>query len=125
MISRRVFAAALLTAAGAGQALAQDDGHRLEINLETNSLGRRIELGEARFRASGRYTMVEVQAQNVTSRDQTIEYKIDWFDREGFSVQTSSNWQRLSLSPRAYEAIRSVGQVANAHWARLTIREAG
>lgn len=124
MISRRVFAATLVTLAGAGAAFAQDENQRLEINWESNGLGRRIELGQARFRPSGRYSMVEVQAQNVTSRDQTIEYKIDWFDRDGFSVQTSSNWQRLSLSPRAYEAIRSVGQVANAHWARLTIREA-
>jgi uncharacterized protein YcfL len=124
MISRRVFAAALLASAGASAAFAQDGAQRLEINLETNGLGRRIELGEARFRPSGRYTMVEVQAQNVTSRDQHIEYKIDWFDSGGFSVQTSSNWQQLSLSPRAYEAIRSVGQVANAQWARLTIREA-
>lgn len=120
-IDRRLFVLALCAAT---PALAQSGAPQLTINLESSSIGRRIELGQPRFRAAGRYQMVEVQAQNVSSRDQTIEYKIDWFDREGFSVQTTSTWQSLRLSPNAYEAIRSVGQTDTAHSARLTIRDA-
>ncbi|MBX3430243.1 MAG: DUF1425 domain-containing protein [Hyphomonadaceae bacterium] len=123
-LSRRAFAAALIGVAAADVAFAQDAGQTLEVNFETNGLGRRIELGPARFRAQGRYTMVEVQAQNTSSRDARIEYKIDWFDRDGFSVQTTSSWQSLTLSPRSFEAIRSVGQTAGAYSARLTIRGA-
>lgn len=120
--TRRVFVLAL-GALAASPALAQEAGQALAVTMETSSLGRRIELGPARFRMAGRYQMVEVQAQNLSSRDQHLEYKIDWFDREGFSVQTTSTWQRLDLSPRAYEAIRSVGQVDSAYSARLTIRD--
>lgn len=123
-LSRRLFTAALISAAGVGVAFAQDAGQTLEVTFETNGLGRRIELGQARFRASGRYTMMEVQAQNVSSRDARIEYKIDWFDRDGFSVQATSTWQSLTLSPRSFEPIRSVGQTAGAYSARLTIRGA-
>lgn len=122
--SRRAFTVGLLTAASAGTAFAQEAGQTLEVNFETNGLGRRIELGQARFRLQGRYTMVEVQAQNTSGRDARIEYKVDWFDRDGFSVQTTSSWQSLTLSPRSFEAIRSVGQTAGAYSARLTIRGA-
>lgn len=123
-INRRTFCVALaVTVAGAGSALAQDAAPTLEINYETSGLARRIEFGPAQFRIMGRYQMFQVQAQNITSRDQRLEYKIDWFDAGGFSVQTTSNWMPLTLSPRQFQAIQSVGQVATAHSARLTLRD--
>ncbi len=121
-LARRIAFAALL--AMTAPAFAQSAAQELAINMETSGLARRVELGPPRFRTVGRYQMVEVQAQNVTSRDQSVQYKIEWFDREGFSVQTTSTWQSLNLSPRQYEAIRSVGQVDNAYSARLTMRDA-
>ncbi|MBC7768830.1 MAG: DUF1425 domain-containing protein [Phycisphaerales bacterium] len=120
-LSRRILFAAIV--AFTAPAFAQTDAQHLTVNMETRGLARRVELGAAQFRPVGRYQLVELQAQNVTSRDQHVEYKIDWFDREGFSVQTASTWQRLHLSPQAFEAIRSVGQVDTAYSARLTIRD--
>ncbi|MBL8546381.1 MAG: DUF1425 domain-containing protein [Hyphomonadaceae bacterium] len=125
MTLRRAAIAFIASALFAATAHAQDadSAIRLEIVYESQSLERAISLGEPRFRPVGRYTQMQLQAQNVSRREAAIEYKVEWFDGEGFSAQSLSAWQPLILTPQASATINSVGQVANARNARITFRD--
>lgn len=125
MTSRRAAIALICGALFSTSAHAQDadSAVRLEVIYESQSLERAISLGEPRFRPVGRYTQLQLQAQNVSRHEAAVEYKIEWFDGEGFSAQSLSSWQPLILTPQASATINSVGQVANARNARITFRD--
>jgi uncharacterized protein YcfL len=116
-------ACAIATPARAQAEVQPEEPARLETVFETRSLDHRIELGPPRFRAVGNLTQLQIQVRNASSRQQLIEYRIEWFDAEGFSVQAGTVWQPLILTPNATSTINSVGQVAKAHAARLTLRD--
>ena len=75
-----------------------------------------------RIRPVGVLPQAEVTLKNFTEDRYTIEYRIDWYDQDGFKIETLSSWNRLTLTPNGTQDVRSVGKSDKAVSFKMNIR---
>jgi len=75
------------------------------------------------IRSRGQLGMLSVAIRNRVNQSLRLEYKVDWFDEEGFPINAVGGWQTLLLSPNQESNLRSVAQEPGAASARITMRD--
>ena len=95
---------------------------RLEVIYASAEAETMVTVTNPMFRPVGNFMMMNVKAQNVSTVAARFEYKVDWYDQEGFPLKGVSGWQTLILSPNQVEDLRVAGQVKGAYRARVTVR---
>ena len=75
-----------------------------------------------RFRTLGKMTQAEVTVQNLTETKFSLEYKYDWADSQGFTVDSGSMWHRFTLTPHQVKNFSSTGKTPEAQNIIFTVR---
>ena len=95
---------------------------RARLVLGSSKLTRKIVMTNVRFGSVGQLPRAEVGLQNLTNKRFELEYKIDWLDQQGFSINTNNAWHRFSLTPRQNTNFQSVGKVPEAYQIIMNVR---
>ena len=90
--------------------------------LASKDLVNDVTLSNPTFQSVGQLTRAQVTVQNLTGNRYTLEYKFDWEDAQGFSVNSLGSWQRFTLSPRQARKFTSTGKVPEAMNITFTVR---
>jgi len=70
-----------------------------QITVDAKMVGRRIKVVEYNARKRDGQLQVQITAQNVTKKDCQFEYRFQWLDKDGMSVDTTTTvWQPASIS---------------------------
>jgi uncharacterized protein YcfL len=87
-------------------------------------LGRRVKIDEFRTRQAGDRLQIGFDFVNRLGTDLSMQWSVDWFDADGFSISTGSEWQALYLAARAaYPVTITAPSPKAASW-RIHVREA-
>lgn len=97
-------------------------GEHYRLHVASPKLHGKIITKEARARRVGRFMQGEARIENVTQDRYTIEYKFEWFDSSGFSVESINMWHRKTLTAGEVVAVNSLGSHEQADTFHLTIR---
>ena len=87
---------------------------RAKLVVGSKALVNKVAIIDPRFRVLGQMTQAEVTVQNLTDDRYTLEYKFDWEDSQGFSVDSRSMWHRFTLTPRQTQRFQSTGKTPEA-----------
>jgi len=60
--------------------------------------------------------------QNLSENRYTLEYKFDWKESEGFSVNSRSVWHRFTLTSHQTQSFQSMGKIPEAVNITFTVR---
>jgi uncharacterized protein YcfL len=99
------------------------DASRLEVVYINRTTQRRIGFGTPSFALVGAFPRMDVEVHNPTTSERRYQYLVEWFGQDGVKQQTSAVWQDVFLLPNQRQTLRSMGQLAEAYSARITIRE--
>jgi uncharacterized protein YcfL len=77
---------------------------------------------DPRLRSVGQLNQAEVTVQNLSDNRYTLEYKFDWEDNQGFSVDSRNVWHRFTLTPRQTQRFQSTGKTHQATAIIFTVR---
>jgi uncharacterized protein YcfL len=100
-----------------------DDSHpRARLIVGSPGLQGNIVLAEPRFRPVGNFQQAQVTVRNLTQDRYTLEYRIDWFDDQDFSVDDRRVWHRLTLNAYEERALTSTGKTAQASKVTVIVR---
>ncbi len=96
---------------------------RVDLLLSREGLARDISFVDTKLRTEGRFPQLQFAIGNQSTSRYTLEYKVDWFDQEGFSSRNGDgSWQRFTLSPGQQEVFTSTGRAPEAFRARVQLR---
>ncbi len=104
------------------QSMIDTSNPRAKLIVGSKKLVNKIVLLDPRFRVLGQMTQAEVTVQNLTDDRYTLEYKYDWEDSQGFSVDSRSMWHRFTLTARQTQRFQSTGKTPEAVNIIFTIR---
>lgn len=100
-----------------------NDSHpRATLVLASEPLVQDIVLINPQFQSVGQLSRAQVTVQNLSEKRFSLEYKFDWEDAQGFSVNNAVAWQRFALSPRQVRKFTSTGKVPDATRITFTVR---
>lgn len=100
-----------------------DKSHtRAKLITGSSKLLNRVVIRDPRFRTVGQLSQAEVSVQNLTKNKYILEYKFDWTDEEGFTVDSRSVWHRFILTPHQVQNFNSTGKTPEAENIIFTIR---
>ncbi len=95
---------------------------RARLVLGSNKLVGNVRMANLRFRRVGRFTQVQVGIQNLSNVRYNVEYRVEWEDRNGFMVDQSGVWRRLTLSPTQIDTFLATGKVPEAEHIVVNLR---
>ena len=87
---------------------------RARLVLGSNKLVGNVRMANLRFRKVGRFTQAQVGIQNLSNNRYNVEYRVEWEDQNGFMVDQSGVWRRLTLSPTQIDTFTTTGKVPEA-----------
>ena len=87
---------------------------RATLVIGSEDLLGNIAISDPRFKSVGSLTQAQVYVQNLSEDRYTLEYKIDWEDSNGFSIQGINAWRRFTLTPHQRNTLSATGKNANA-----------
>lgn len=100
-----------------------DTSHpRAKLVIGSKKILGKVKILNPRFRKLGQMTQAEVTVQNLTETKFSLEYKFDWLDAEGFTVDSGSMWHRFTLTPHEVENFSSTGKNPDAENIVFTVR---
>jgi len=100
-----------------------DTSHpRAKLITGSEKLLNNVAVIDPRFRKLGQLNQAEVTVQNLTDNRYTLEYKFDWEDSQGFSIDSPHVWHRFTLSPRQTQRFQSTGKNTEAANIIFTVR---
>jgi uncharacterized protein YcfL len=100
-----------------------DTSHpRAKLIIGSKKLLHKVAVIDPRLRAVGQLNQAEVTVQNLTDNRYTLEYKFDWEDSQGFSVNSRNVWHRFTLTPRQTQRFQSTGKIPQASAIIFTVR---
>ncbi len=100
-----------------------DESHpRAKLIIGSSELLGAVRLGSPRFRKVGQLTQVQVELENYSDFDHSLQYRIDWRDISGFRAGENGAWQFLALSANSTEYITATGKVPAAEDITVTVR---
>ncbi|ASK35837.1 YcfL family protein [Alloalcanivorax mobilis] len=100
-----------------------DDGESLVVHSNNSLLGNRLSVEEIRRKRVGDLLYVQATLENGWKFELDFQYKIKWFDNDGFEVAPESQpWRQLVMAGRSQNNIQAVAPNASAVrfeiWAR-------
>lgn len=95
---------------------------RAKLITGSNKLLGKVLILNPRFRKVGKLYQAEVTVQNVTKNTYNLEYKFDWADEQGFTVDSRNVWHRFTLTPHQVQNFTSTGKTPEAKNIIFTIR---
>ena len=60
--------------------------------------------------------------QNLTWSTHNLEYKFEWADSQGFTVDNPTVWHRFTLTPHQVQSFKSTGKKPEAKRITFTVR---
>lgn len=86
-----------------------DDGQRVAVHSNNSLLANRLSVEDARTRSSGDLTVMQATLENNWSFELDFQYKIKWFDKDGFEVAPESqSWRQLVMAGRSQNNVQAV-----------------
>ncbi len=76
----------------------------------SRSLVGNIRMANLRFRKVGRYMQAQVGIQNLTDNRYNAEYRVEWEDKDGFMVDQSGVWRRITLADSQINTFTTTGK---------------
>ena len=95
---------------------------RAELVLASDKLLRKLVMTNVRFGTVGNFARAEVGMQNLSGSKLQLEYKIDWQDSQGFTINSNNTWHRFSLAPKEIKNLQSVGKTPEAARIQVVVR---
>ena len=89
-----------------------------------NLLGE-VAIVQPRMRTVGALRQAAVSIQNFSDERLTVEYRDDWVDADGFSVDSLSAWQRMTLGPQEARPVSFMGKTPTADSVTVIVRQPG
>lgn len=103
-----------------------DQSHpRVRLIVGSKKLHKKIHLTKAKVAPFGKLMRGQAIVQNITDKRLSLEYKVDWFDDEGFLVGDGGIWNRFAVGGREMKTIKSIGKSRYASRMQLTVRYPG
>jgi len=99
-----------------------DSDPRARLVLGSKALVGNIRMANLAFRKVGQFTQAQVGIQNLSNDRYNIEYRVEWEDANGFMVDQSGVWRRLTLSPTQIDTIMSTGKKPEAEKIVINLR---
>ena len=98
-----------------GIALSGSEGGAAKLQKESSSLGQQVGLELQQLRRMDDRLELAVKVKSHIAYDQSLQYKIDWFDEGGMPVEPdSAYWQPLILHGGEQKIIRSSAPLSDA-----------
>lgn len=95
---------------------------RATLVLASSQLLGKLIMTNVRFGAVGNFQRTEVSMQNLSKQKLILEYKIEWQDKDGFTINSNQAWHRFSLSPKQIQNVQSVGKDPAAYQIQVVVR---
>ncbi len=95
---------------------------RAELILGSKKLLRKIVMTNVRIGKIGQFQRAEVGLQNLQEERYSLEYRIEWQDEQGFSINSNNSWHRITLGPKQIKNLKSVGKTPEAYKIFVTVR---
>jgi len=95
---------------------------RAELVLASKRLVGVVALTNVRFGSVVNFQRVQVGLQNISGRELSLDYKVEWQDDQGFTVNQNTIWHPIKLGAREIYNIKSLGKVQEAYQIQLTVR---
>ena len=95
---------------------------RARLVLGSRQLVGNVRMANLRFRKMGRFTQAQVGIQNLSNDRYNVEYRVEWEDKNGFMVDQSGVWRRLTLSPTQIDTFTSTGKMPEAEHIVVNLR---
>ncbi len=99
-----------------------DSEPRARLVLGSKKLVGEVRMANLQFRKVGLFTQAQIGIQNLSNKRHNVEYRIEWEDAEGFMVDQSGVWHRMSLSPTQIDTITATGKVQAAEHIVVNLR---
>ncbi len=101
-----------------------DDSHpRATLILGSTGLAGFVTLGNVRIGQNGAFPKAAVDIRNLTDRRFDLEYRVVWFDRDGFPIQEDmAVWHPFSLTPHQIRTMTTQAKDPEAYKIRFTLR---
>ena len=101
-----------------------DESHpRATLILGSTKLIRNVVIVSPKFRKVGQLTEASVAVQNVTRNDTyDLEYRFEWEDDDGFTVDGLSVWRPFTLTPSLVKKFSATGPNPTATQIIFTVR---
>ena len=92
-----------------------DSSHpRAKLIVGSRQLSGKVIIVDPRFRLVGRLNQAEVTVKNLTETRYALEYKFEWQDNQGFSIDSGNVWHRFTLTPLQTRRFQSTGKTPQA-----------
>lgn len=101
---------------------AENDKKHLVIH--NDSLAKSITINAVQTRTIGGQLEANLTIQNLSSRDQKVQYRFSWFDKEHFEVEAGvESWVPLVLHGAAEANVKGLAPNASVQSFKLIVRE--
>ena len=94
---------------------------RARLVLSSKLVGN-VRMANLKFRKVGRFTQAQVGIQNLTRHRYNAEYRVEWEDRDGFMVDQSGVWRRITLGPTQIDTFTATGKKPQAERIVVNLR---
>lgn len=98
---------------------------RALLVLASSQLLDKLVMTNVRFGSVGNFQRTEVSMQNLSKQKLNLEYKIEWQDKDGFTINSNPAWHRFSLAPKQIQNFQSVGKDPAAYQIQVVVRLPG
>lgn len=103
-----------------------DQSHpRARLIVGSKGLYKKVRLIKAKVVPFRKWMRGSATVQNLTDDRLVLEYKIDWYDDEGFIIGDGGIWERFALGPRELRPFKSLGKSKHASKMQFTVRFPG
>lgn len=103
-----------------------DQSHpRARLIVGSEALYKKVRLIKARVVPLGKLMRGQATVQNLSNERLSLEYRIDWYDDEGFIIGDGGIWQRFSLGASELRPFKSLGKSKYAARMQFTVRYPG
>ena len=94
------------------------------LQLDNSSMARRVTLSlQQQVRREERLQLAVSMKSNI-AYDQTLQYRVDWFDETGMPVEPDSgHWQPLVLHGGEQKVVQAVALLPSATQFRFSVRD--
>ncbi|ATC97257.1 YcfL family protein [Pseudoalteromonas tunicata] len=94
------------------------------IEVDNSRLAGRLHISQILTRKQNDYLNVAVQIKSDYHKSQKLQYRISWFDQQGFEIEPNSqNWQPIDLHGGQNKELLGLAQNTQANSFKFYIRE--
>lgn len=116
--------AVFLTGCSASNMARSGDQGQVELHSNNTLLGNRLAVEALQEKTVGDLKMVQATLENGWKFELDFQYKIKWFDKDGFEVAPESQpWRQLVMAGRSQSNVQAVAPNPSAVRYEIWVRE--